>query len=130
MHHCGTLHRMTTRIQAAERELLAAINDSDLVDDLPADEANSHEGRRARYRAGVAIKAAEVNALLAIADALNSILLDLADDQAAAIERERAAGHDVAACLLPDCQCLDKVPHPPHDWASLSHRWCCEGVAS
>lgn len=82
---------MTSRMQAAERELAAAINDSDLVDDLPADEANSYEGRRARYRAGVAIKAAEVHALLAIADALNSILLDLADDKAmaAAVEKEK-----------------------------------------
>lgn len=51
----------------AERELLAAISDSDLIDDLPAGEANSYAGRRARYRAGVAIKAAAVNALLAVA---------------------------------------------------------------
>lgn len=36
-------------------------------------------------------------------------------------------GHDPAACPLPETRCLDARPHAPHDWASLSHRWCCPG---
>jgi hypothetical protein len=54
---------------AAERELAAAINDSTLVDDLPLEEANTYAGRQARYRATVAMAAAQVHAMLALVDA-------------------------------------------------------------
>jgi hypothetical protein len=28
----------------------------------------------------------------------------------------------------PECQCLDRAPHRPHEWSSLRHRWSCDGV--
>ena len=60
----------TDHFASAERELAAAINDSTLVDDLPYEEANSYVGRRARYRAKVAMDAAQVHATLALAEQL------------------------------------------------------------
>lgn len=59
----------TDHYLAAERELAAAINDSTLVDDLPLEEANTYAGRQARYRATVAMQAAQVHAMLALVDA-------------------------------------------------------------
>lgn len=61
---------MTTRTEHAIRELHAAIGEADHLDDLPSDEANTYDARRMRHRSGMAIKAAEVHALLAIAENL------------------------------------------------------------
>lgn len=74
----ATCRAMTTHLDHARRELIAALGESDHLDDLPSDEANTYEARRMRARAGMAVKAAEVHALLAIAE----VLTDLRDDQA------------------------------------------------
>lgn len=69
MHKCH-LARMTDHFRHAELELRAALNESTLVDDLPLDEANTYDARRARYRAHVAMDAAQVHATLALVQEL------------------------------------------------------------
>lgn len=71
-----TVHRMNdTHVTQARAELATALNDATLVDDLPLEEANSYEGRRAKWRARVALEAAQVHATLALVEAYSATVV-------------------------------------------------------